>query len=498
MTDVTTAGPADWTPDIPVEPLDAPGHILDLLEPLRGPDIAVVDADGALTYDGLGERSAAIAAALRAAGTRPGDPVVVHTRLSRWAIAAMLGVLRAGARYVPIDAAFPIERQRYMATASGARLAVTEPGLPVTLDRLQTIPADTAGAIESSAQSPQVVHGPLAYTCFTSGSTGTPKGVTVSAAALAASTAARLAYYPEPVTAFLLCSSISFDSSVAGIYWTLACHGRIVIPSDRPADLAAIGRAARHHRASHLLMLPSLYSIALGGGAERFATLSAAIVAGEACPPELVRQHYAALPGTRLYNEYGPTECTVWSTVHACSPDDADLADVPIGRPVPGTLLYVRDTDGRPVPAGGTGELCIGGPGLAESVPGPYRTGDQVSVTADGELRFHGRTDHQLKLGGVRIERTEVEQALRAHRDVSAAAVGLGRAGGRKRLVGFVIPAGTTVDSRTIRAHLVERLPAVAVPSRIEPLSGFPSLPNGKLDRDALDRLAEAVLAEKP
>ncbi|MGW0578306.1 AMP-binding protein [Streptomyces sp. NPDC002920] len=272
MTDVTTAGPADWTPDIPVEPLDAPGHILDLLEPLRGPDIAVVDADGALTYDGLGERSAAIAAALRAAGTRPGDPVVVHTRLSRWAIAAMLGVLRAGARYVPIDAAFPLERQRYMATASGARLAVTEPGLPVTLDRLQTIPADTAGAIESSAQSPQAVHCPLAYTCFTSGSTGAPKGVTVSAAALTASTAARLAYYPEPVTAFLLCSSISFDSSVSGIYWTLACHGRIVIPSDRPADLAAIGRAARHHRASHLLMLPSLYSIALGGGAERFAT----------------------------------------------------------------------------------------------------------------------------------------------------------------------------------------------------------------------------------
>ncbi|MFE7635755.1 amino acid adenylation domain-containing protein [Kitasatospora sp. NPDC058184] len=481
-----------WVPDLPVVPLDAPPHILDLVEPFRGRGAAVVDAGGSLDHAELDERSAVVATALRAAGVEPDSPVVVHARLSRWAVVAMLGVLRAGARYVPVDAGFPVARQRYIAEASGARFAVSEPGLDVRLDGLRTVPADTDGPRGGT------VRGTLAYTCFTSGSTGRPKGVTISAAALAASTAARLAYYPTPVSTFLLCSSISFDSSVAGIYWTLACGGRLVIPSDRPADLLAVGRAARDHRASHLLMLPSLYDIALRGGlAERAGTLSTVIVAGEACPPDLVRQHFDALPGTRLYNEYGPTECTVWSAVHECTPVDADLPDVPIGGAVPGTSLYVRSAAGAAVPPGEPGELHIGGPGLAEPARELYRTGDIVSVTAGAELRFHGRADHQLKLGGMRVDRSEIEQALRTHRDVAAAAVGVCTVQGRKKVVGFVSPTTGEVDRRSLRAHLIERLPAVAVPSRIVALPRLPVLPNGKVDHGAIDELAHDTLLQK-
>jgi non-ribosomal peptide synthetase component F len=482
----------NWVPDLPVVPLHAPPHILDLIEPFRGQGTAVVDGEGSLGYAELDERSAVIATALRAAGVEPDSPVVVHARLSRWAVIGMLGVLRAGARYVPVDAGFPVARQRYIAEASGARFSVSEPGLGIRLDNLRTVQADAEGFRG------ETVRGTLAYTCFTSGSTGRPKGVTISASALAASTAARLEYYPTPVSTFLLCSSISFDSSVAGIYWTLACGGRLVIPSDRPADLLAVGRAAQEYRASHLLMLPSLYDIALRGGlAERAGALSTVIVAGEACPPDLVQRHFDALPRTRLYNEYGPTECTVWSAVHECTRADADLSDVPIGRAVPGTRLYVRSADGAAVPTGDPGELHIGGPGLAELGSDLYRTGDIVSVTAEAELRFHGRADHQLKLGGMRVDRSEIEQALRTHPDVEAAAVGVCSVQGRKKLVGFVSPTNGEVDQRSLRAHLIERLPAVAVPSRIVPLSRLPVLPNGKLNHGAIDQLAHDALPQK-
>ncbi|HET6212386.1 MAG TPA: AMP-binding protein, partial [Micromonosporaceae bacterium] len=250
-----------WVPDLEGPLIPYPQHILDLLEPRLATDaVAVLDREAALTYRQLGAASAGIAAALRGRGVATGEAVIVHARNSRWAVVGMLGVLRAGARYVPVDAAFPIQRQQHLAAASGARIAVVEPDLPMPLGRFDTVTVDGRHPVGATTR------GPLAYTCYTSGSTGLPKGVTISAAALAYSTAARLAYYPRPVTTFLLSSSISFDSSVAGIYWTLASGGTLVIPSDRTTDLVALGRAAHRHAASHLLMVPSLYGIALRGG----------------------------------------------------------------------------------------------------------------------------------------------------------------------------------------------------------------------------------------
>ncbi|MEN3610686.1 amino acid adenylation domain-containing protein [Plantactinospora sp. ZYX-F-223] len=526
---------ARW-PDLTGPELTYPEHILDLLEPrLAGAGPAVVDRDGGLDYPELREWSGAVAAALRDRGARRDEPVLVHTRLSRWAVVGMLGVLRAGARYVAVDAAFPLRRQHQLAGSSGARVALAQPGLPPLPGRHDTLGLD---ALPTPSAGPASTRGTLAYTCFTSGSTGRPKGVTISTAALAYSTAARLGYYPEPVTAFLLCSSISFDSSVAGIYWTLACGGTLVVPSDRPTDLVAVGQAASRYAASHLLMVPSLYGVALRGGlARQLGSLRTVIVAGESCPPELVARHLAALPQARLYNEYGPTECTVWSTVHACRPADAEGRSVPIGGPIPGTRVYVCGEDGGPVPAGEIGELCIGGPGLAVSRDpdgdpadrtdaddpdgdrtGPacagdqapfgvlggervYRTGDLVSVRADGALDFHGRADFQLKLGGVRMERAEIAHALGTADGVRAAGVGVvsdpepGGRGGRHRLVGFVVPAADPLDRRRLREHLLALLPAAALPARIELVAALPRLPNGKIDNTELDRRGRALLA---
>jgi amino acid adenylation domain-containing protein len=481
------------------------GHILDLLRLTGRTGPAVTDPEGTLSYPELDERAAAIAAALRERGVRPGEPVLVHCRASRWAVAAMLGVLRAGARYVPVDVNFPQLRQTHMARISGARLRVVEPSAaappwPDAAAEIETIPADV-GAVAAVAGAAAEIRGPLAYSCFTSGSTGAPAMATISSAALAYSTAARLKVYPDPVGCFVLCSSISFDSSVAGIYWTLASGGHLVIPSDRPSDLLAVAKAVNDHGASHILMLPSLYDVLIAGQwAKQLGCLDVVVVAGETCTPELVGRHFAALPETRMYNEYGPTECTVWATVHECAPRDAELAAVPIGRAIPGTGFQVRGADGSVLRRGELGELHLSGPGLAEQyrAAGVYPTGDVVLLAEDGELHFRGRVDDQLKLGGVRVSRTEVEKALQRHDAVSAAGVGLGGARGRTRLVGFVVLRdGAAIEVRALRQHVLGELPAVAVPTKVVTVSALPSLPNGKLDHRALDRLATEALAPR-
>lgn len=483
-----------WQPDAVGEPLDPPADILDLLEPhLTGhPDhMAITDETGQFTYGELDALSRAVAARLSASGA-----VIVHARLSRWAIAGMIGALRAGVGYVPIDADFPVGRQREMASASRATVSLTEPGAPA-LPGVERIIDSTTLAVRPGPPSLHVDAVRPAYTCFTSGSTGVPQPVVISTAELAYSTAARIAYYPTRPERYLLCSSISFDSSVAGIYWTLASGGQLVLGGDRPGDPLAITRAMRAHRPTHLLTIPSLYRLLLTT-AHRSPTgwnaLTTAVVAGETCPPDLVRLHHETLPNTVLYNEYGPTECTVWSTVHHCEAADGDAEVVPIGRPIPGTTAYVRGPAGEALPRGERGELWIAGPGVARALGTTcHQTGDVVTLDDDGLLRFHGRADDQLKLGGHRIERGEIEAAIRANPAVLDVAVGIGRRLGEPEVVAFIVPAeaGATTDPRWLREDLLTRLPAAALPARICLLAALPLTPTGKVDRRTLDEAAD-------
>src|SRR6185436_8254299 len=349
-------------------------------------------------------------------------------------------------------------------------------------------------------------------------STGVPKGVPVTHGGLARSIAARFAVYREPVERFLLLPSFAFDSSVAVLFWTLCQGGRLVLPPPgQERDAERLVELVARHRVSHWVSVPSLYAAVLeraqaGASAEPrpLATLRTVVVAGEACPAELVSLHRRTV-GATLYNEYGPTEAVVWSTVFACGPE-AEVGAVPIGRAIPGARTYVLDREGRPVPLRVAGELCIGGPALARGyhgrpeltaerfVPDPfgaltgepgarlYRTGDLVRHQTGGELEFLGRVDGQVKIRGFRIEPGEIEAALAAHPAVREAAVAVREDGtGERHLVAWFVPRGAeAVPAAELRAFLRERLPAHMVPALLVVLESLPLTPNGKLDRQAL------------
>ncbi|MGC5334086.1 AMP-binding protein [Micromonospora sp. DT62] len=466
---------------------------------------AVSDPGGCLTFADLDTETRSLAAELRAAGVGAAEPVIIQTAASRWAIVAMLAVLRAGAQYVPVDRLFPRRRQEDVIVASGATCRIIESEHPDAGLRITGAAAGSSGAsprARPAGESP-------AYTLFTSGSTGTPKGVVVTHDGLGYSTRARIHYYPEAPSVYLLCSSVSFDSSVAGIYWSLATGAHLVIPARNPLDAEAIVTAADRFRGSHLLLLPTLYEAVLDtAGPKQLTSLSTVIVAGEPCPPRLVGRHFARLPGAALYNEYGPTEGTVWTMVHRCRPADAGSSDVPIGRPIPGTTAYI-DLDGERT-GSRTGELRISGPGVAAGyataagglahfpdVEGArtYRTGDIVSLDAEDLVHFVGRRDTQLKIGGMRIELAEIEQAIVRRVGGRPAAVGIARRGSTvSSLVAFVACADARESLPDLRRLLRDDLPRGALPSRWEAVEELPRLPNGKLDRAAVDRMAADFL----
>ena len=499
---------SDWTPQAVGAPLGEVPDLGDLIAAgirAGGSRPALTDRDGTHSYTELDRAASALAVDLYAAGVRPGTTVVIHCPLSRWAVVAMLGVLRAGAQYVPVDAAFPVERRMTMIRESGAIVAVvgpqSRPELPpgCTFETVLRIPERVDGATPESPTR----HGPdlAAYTLFTSGSSGAPKGVVVSRHCLAYSTQARLAYYPSAPSVYLLCSSISFDSSVAGIYWAIATGAHLVIPSPIVVDTVTIRASCERYAASHVLLIPSLYSILLESDEDgSLSSLRTVIVAGEACPPELVRRHFDRLPDVALYNEYGPTECTVWALAHRCQLSDGDHADVPIGQLIPGSAAYLRTDDG-PAATGQVGELWLGGPGVALGYTAEpttslvanriYRTGDFARLDDHGLVHYHGRRDGQLKLAGARVELQEIEHAMSAAAEGRAGAVGVVRqAGIPTTLVGFIVSTPDELHPLVLRCRMRSMLPHAAVPAAFCAVDQLPHLSNGKLDRHTLDRMA--------
>ncbi len=436
---------------------------------------------------------------------------------------ALLAVLRSGAAYLPLDPAYPSQRtQQVLADAAPAAL-VTMAGLAAAVAGAAPVVVcldAEAPAIASQPSGPPGGADPgpdePAYVIYTSGSTGAPKGVVVTHANLAHSTAARFRFYRDEPARFLLLSSAAFDSSVAGLFWTLSAGGCLVLPvpgTERDArELAALVAGAG---VTHLLCVPSLYSalleLAAGGQLD---SVRAAIVAGESVPAGLPRRHAERLPRAGLFNEYGVTECSVWSAVHECLPGGPP-GPVPIGRPIGGTALYVLDEELRPVAAGATGELWIGGAGVARGYlrrpgltasrfrPDPfggspgervYRTGDLARYQPDGNLVLLGRADNQVKLRGFRLELEEVEAAVRACGPVldAAAALGQDRDGGPFLGVHVVPRPGRPVDAAALRDELRARLPEYMVPVAYAQLAGLPRLPNGKVDRNGLPPLSLA------
>jgi amino acid adenylation domain-containing protein len=491
---------------------------------------AVTWLDRTLTYSELDERAEALAARLRQSGVGRDQPVGILLDRTPDMLVGILGILKAGGAYLPLDPVYPSERISFMLEDADARVVLTNTRLSgrpldggittVLVDGAEPAPAKVEDESSMAAeQAPRADD--LAYVIYTSGSTGRPKGVLVTHRNVVSSTQARLTYYADPVGRYLLLASYSFDSSVAGIFWTLSTGGALVLPPEgSEVDAHAMAALIREHQVSHVLILPSLYRMFLSqANARDLASLECVIVAGEACDSSLVEDHYARLPEAALFNEYGPTEATVWATVHRIEEKSSDTR-VPIGRPIDNAKVYVVDGKMRPLPIGWTGELVIGGAGVTRGyVDRPeltesrfvdnhlgdgagkklYRTGDCGRLRSDGVLEFLGRTDDQVKIRGYRIELGEIESVLATHPDIQRLAVvdreGLG---GSRRLVAFVVSeTARRPSSDELRGFLRARIPDFMIPERFVPVASLPLLPNGKVDRKALPDENAAHLAER-
>ncbi|MFO1417382.1 MAG: AMP-binding protein [Methylotetracoccus sp.] len=349
-----------------------------LLDCLRTPTQLHADlpalrvGDEVLSYGAMWGRVERVARGLRGRGVGPERIVGVLGGRTVETVIGILAVLRAGGAYLPLDPDYPDERLAYMLGDAGVALVLMvggagrlsgELGCPVVdLDDLDGDAAESAPFGGDGRAS--------AYVIYTSGSTGQPKGVCVTQRNAVQSLAARVDYYREPLRGFLMVSSFSFDSSVAGIFWTLSQGGELVLPADGvQQDVAALAELIRRGGISHVLAAPVLYRALLEELAGGAGELRVAIVAGEACPAALVARHRELLPEVALYNEYGPTEASVWSTVYRVGGEQAgDI--VPIGRPIANTHVVLVDRYGEPVPPGVTGEIWIGGAGVSRGYVG--------------------------------------------------------------------------------------------------------------------------------
>ncbi|MDA8369809.1 MAG: amino acid adenylation domain-containing protein [Nocardiopsaceae bacterium] len=484
----------------------------------EAPDTPMVAmADTALTAAQVEERANRLAHALIARGAGPETVVAVALPRSLELIVALVAVLKAGAAYLALDPDYPDDRLAHMLTDARPVCAVSTPELADRLDSLDGctplahLAPDDADTAAGPARAPTDADrgAPLtpanaAYVIYTSGSTGTPKGVVVShegVSKLVATAADRLgAGADSRITQF---GSPSFDVAFWEIAMGLLSGGRLVIiPAERRVPGPPLTEYLREHGITHAALPPALLS-ALPDDA-RLPEGMALLAGTEAVSGTLARRFAARGP---MFNCYGPTEATVNATLGECDPATAGER-VPIGRPDPGVRAYVLDRALRPVPEGATGELYLGGAGLARGYanryaltaerfiadpfgpPGArmYRTGDLVRWNADGLLEFLGRSDDQVKIRGFRVEPGEIEAALSGHPDVANCAVAVHRdESGAAVLAAYAAPAhGRRCDPRALRDHLAAVLPPPMVPAAVVPLAHLPTLPNGKVDRAAL------------
>ena len=429
---------------------------------------AVVCGDTRWTYRELVDRAARVAGRLRAEGIGPGDVVGVFPGRGAEMVAALLGVLRSGAAYLPLDPDYPAERIAFVLADSGTRVVLTD-----TPDRLPT--SVRALPLAPDGEPAAGVTGPHAYLLYTSGSTGRPKGVQVPHTALTNFLTAMRGLFGDGHI-WLASTSLSFDISGLELYLPLITGGHIVVADQQTArDGAALATLISEAGVTHVQATPSGWSMLLAAGVQTGLT---ALVGGEALPLSLARELRARVD--RLVNLYGPTETTIWSTAWEVPPDPETVR---IGHPILNTEVSVRHGE-EPAPIGTPGELVIGGAGVASGYHnrphetafegGRYRTGDQVRWHPDGTLEFLGRADGQIKLRGHRIELGEIETVLSGHHRVAVAVHD-------ERLVAYA-----TGDTDGLLERAAELLPAYMIPAVVVPLDALPLTPNGKLDRAAL------------
>ncbi|QEV15400.1 amino acid adenylation domain-containing protein [Streptomyces fradiae ATCC 10745 = DSM 40063] len=475
---------------------------------------ALQDGDRRVTYAELDREADRVARMISARGVAPGGAVGVRMRRGWRLYAALLGVWKHGSAYVPVDVSYPRARQDHIIADSGMGLLVEN--------------GEGEAGFAMRVLDPRPARTPLppdtAYVLYTSGSTGRPKGVVLRHANV-------LAFLDGVVRTFQFGSddiwaqftSPCFDISVAEIWIPLVTGGRfVVVPEDVASAPTAFQRLLADRRVSVLSQVPTVFRYLLNALEEEGAALPCLrriLLCGEPVEPHTVLRWLKSgiAPAARVYNLYGPTEATVYATWQELAEENLDPArsDTPIGRALPHVTVTVLE-GGRPAPAGRTGEIHLGGAGVAWGYLGLpdrtarsfvtvdsgtterwYRTGDLARVEQD-RLWFEGRTDTQVKLRGLRIELGEVEALLNAHDNIREAAVVMTRrAHGDPFLVACCVPSPGSVaaDVPALRAYLAERLPPYMMPSRFVDVPALPLTLNSKLDRKRLEELVRLEIA---
>ncbi|MEU8825292.1 amino acid adenylation domain-containing protein [Streptomyces sp. NPDC048636] len=494
-------------------PLDHCVHQLVARQARRRPDAPAVSCAGqVVSYAELDRRSSALAGYLRARGIGEGDLVGVFLERSAQLPIALLGIMKSGAAYVPLDPIYPADRIAYMLTDTALPLVVTESRLAARLPagHDNALVLDRSWSeIESADPEPgdRVNSAQDVYVLYTSGSTGRPKGVTISHRALTnlVCDVCRTPGLTERDT-LLAVTTVCFDIAGLELYAPLVAGGRVeVAPTRSAADGAELRDLLEHTRPTVMQATPATWRMLLDAGwpGRTDAPMPRVLCGGEALTTDLAGRLLSC--GAQLWNLYGPTETTIWSSVKRVRPGEP----VTLGRPIANTAFHVVDRRLRPVPTGVPGELLIGGAGVAQGylhrpeltaerfLPDAYggtdgtvyRTGDLVRRRPDGELDYLGRLDNQVKLHGYRIEPGEIEAALCGHPGVAEAVVVVREdRPGDRRLVAYLVPRPPGARPADLRTHLLADLPDYMVPSAFVELEAIPLTANGKTDRAALPR----------
>ncbi len=522
LVDVIDVIPADerrqmidgWNQTRADYPCDRAVHTLFEEQAARTPDaIAVTGAGKSWSYRALNERANAVANDLVQRGLGRGARVGLSVERTPTMLAALLGILKTGASYVPLDPGFPAERLAFMAADAGLVLTLTDADLAAFDDR-----AESAGPAVS------VSSDDLIYTIYTSGSTGRPKGVMIPHRAVV-NFLASMARQPGLFAAdsLLAVTTLSFDIAVLELFLPLMVGGRVVLAQRQDvADPHRLIALLEREAITVMQATPATWRMLLAAGWRGRSSLTI-LCGGEALPKDLARELRSRCAA--LWNMYGPTETTVWSAIGEVPPIAAGalVAGVEsIGRPIANTQLYVTAAQAAQaalLPVGAVGELCIGGDGVAlgylnqpelsaeRFVANPfvattgarmYRTGDRARWQPDGTIEFLGRLDHQVKLRGFRIEPGEIESVLGRHPAVTHCAVMVRDTGHDSSLVAFYVSGDVAVDD--LREHLRQSVPDYMVPSVFVRLDRLPLTPNGKVDRTQLPEVERpsATAGEAP
>lgn len=476
---------------------------------------AVTVGAESVSYAQLLERAEALATRLQHAGAEPGNLVGVVVDRSCESVVAILGTLMSGAGYVPIAADLPDDRVSAIVADSGVRLVTGIDGRVRLATGAPYVPfedaqPDRAAGVALPVSNPD----DAAYAIFTSGSTGTPKGVVVAHRALAHSTMARFGRYPEPGV-YLTLAPLSIDAAIAGLFFALAAGGHLVLPDDDEVrDAQLLAELLVRVQATHIDGLPSQYATLMQFHPESLVTLRCVILGGEALPHAVVRQHLMLNPTARLFNEYGPTEATVWATTHACGPHE-NGPEIPIGTAYPGVRVRVLTGNLTLAAPDEIGEIYISGLTLARGYlarpaqtaerfvaeANPHRAGERMYRTGDlgrtddtGRVYYHGRGDRLVKVRGFRVELDEIQLRLLEHTDVvNAAVVACRRAAGVRLVAVVALADGSPVTARELSGFVAQRLPAYMRPAVWRRVPAIPVTTNGKVDMRLLEREAATI-----